>query len=81
MFLNADPLIFKNAEVLRRNMTSSESLLWEYLKNNQLGEKFRRQDPIGIYIADFYCHKHKLIIELDGGIHNDPEVAANDIIR
>ncbi len=81
MFLDPDRLIFQNAEVLRRNMTPAETLLWEYLKNSQLGVKFRRQHPIGIYIADFYCHKHKLIIELDGSIHNVPDVAANDIER
>jgi cyclase len=81
MFLDADRLIFQNAEALRRNMTPAETLLWEYLKNSQLGEKFRRQHPIGIYIADFYCHKYKLIIELDGSIHNVPEIAINDIER
>ena len=79
--MDADRLIFQNAEALRYNMTDAEKLLWAYLRNSQLGEKFRRQHPIGIYIADFYCHKHKLIIELDGGIHNDPNVAANDIER
>ena len=79
--MDADRLIFQNAEALRYNMTDAEKLLWAYLRNSQLGEKFRRQHPIGIYIADFYCHKHKLIIELDGGIHNDPNLAANDIER
>ncbi|MDB5158688.1 MAG: imidazoleglycerol phosphate synthase, cyclase subunit [Mucilaginibacter sp.] len=81
MFLDADPLIFRNAEALRYKMTEAETILWEYLRNNQLGEKFRRQHPIGIYIADFYCHKYKLIIELDGSIHNIPNIAANDIER
>lgn len=56
-------------------------LLWGYLKGNQLGAKFRSQHPLSIYIADFYCHQYKLISELDGSIHNDPEVAAHDIER
>ncbi|RZA03257.1 MAG: imidazole glycerol phosphate synthase subunit HisF [Sphingobacteriaceae bacterium] len=81
MFLGADRLIFQNAETLRYNMTDAEALLWEYLKNNQLGAKFRRQHPISIYMADFYCHKHKLVIELDGSIHDIPEIATNDIQR
>ncbi|TSJ41121.1 imidazole glycerol phosphate synthase subunit HisF [Mucilaginibacter corticis] len=81
MFLNADPLIFRNAEALRHRMTEAETILWEYLRNNQLGKKFRRQHPIGIYIADFYCHKQRLIIELDGEIHNIPDIVANDVER
>jgi cyclase len=81
MFLGADPLIFRNAEVLRYRMTAAEELLWGYLKGKQLGVKFRRQHPLGIYIADFYCHQHKLIIELDGSIHNLHEIAQNDIER
>lgn len=53
-------------------------LLWGYLKGSQLGAKFRRQHPLSIYIADFYCHQYKLVIELDGSIHNNPEVALHD---
>lgn len=49
------------------------------LKNNQLkGFKFRRQHPIGLYITDFYCHKLKLIIEVDGEYHNLPEQIEKD---
>jgi cyclase len=81
LFLGANHLVFKNAEALRYNMTQAETILWGYLKGNQLGVRFRRQHPLGIYIADFYCHKHKLIIELDGSIHQLLEIAANDIIR
>jgi cyclase len=81
MFLGAEAPIFRNAEALRFRMTAAEELLWRYLKNSQLGEKFRRQHPLGIYIADFYCHKHKLVIELDGSIHQLPEIAINDIER
>ena len=81
MFLGADPLIFRNAEALRYRMTAAEDLLWGYLKGKQLGVKFRRQHPLGIYIADFYCHQHKLVIELDGSIHNLPDIIQNDIER
>jgi cyclase len=81
LFLGANHIVFKNAEVLRYNMTQAETILWGYLKGNKLGVRFRRQHPLGIYIADFYCHKHKLIIELDGSIHQLLEIAANDIIR
>ncbi|TCC92070.1 imidazole glycerol phosphate synthase subunit HisF [Pedobacter frigiditerrae] len=81
MFYGASNLIFENARALRNRVTESESLLWEQLKGKQLGLKFRRQHPISIYIADFYCHEIKLSIELDGGIHNEPEVLANDIER
>jgi len=74
-------LIFKNAAALRNNLTPVEMLLWGHLKGSQLGAKFRRQHPLGIYIADFYCHEHKIVIELDGSIHNLPEIAKNDIER
>ena len=56
---------------LRRNITDGEYALWFWLRNNELGCKFRRQVSIGSFIVDFYCHKLKLIIEVDGGIHND----------
>jgi len=81
MFYGASNLIFENAKALRNRVTTSESLLWEHLKSKQLGIKFRRQHPIANYIADFYCHEIKLVIELDGSIHQLPEVLANDIER
>jgi cyclase len=81
MSLGASHLLYKNAGELRNNPTAAESVLWGYLNGNQLGVKFRRQHPLGIYIADFYCHQCKLIIELDGSIHNRPDILENDIIR
>lgn len=78
MFEGASHLIFENAKTLRENMTAAEINLWMYLRKGVNGFKFRRQHPIGIYIADFYCHKAKLIIELDGSIHNIEEVIKND---
>lgn len=60
------------AKALRRNMTKQEKILWEALRRHNLnGVKFKRQVPIGNFVVDFYCHKYRLIIEIDGGIHND----------
>ncbi len=81
MFFGASNLIFENAKVLRKNMTDAEKVLWGYLKAKPNGFKFRRQHPLGIYIADFYCHKLKLVIELDGSIHDNDDVKQNDEIR
>jgi len=81
MFYGASNLIFKRAKELRNRLTDSESLLWNHIKGKQLGVKFRRQHPISNYIADFYCHEIKLVIELDGSIHNLPEIASNDLER
>jgi len=78
MFNGANPLIFELAKGLRKNMTGAEKLLWNHLKEGINGLKFRRQHPIGIYIADFYCHKLKFIIELDGSIHDLSDVKEND---
>ena len=52
-------------------MTLAEKLLWERLKKNQLGVRFKAQHPIDIFIADFYCHKFKLVVEIDGKIHEN----------
>lgn len=72
MYFRAKPGILENARLLRKNMTNAEKILWEKLNNNQLlGLRFRRQHPIDMFIADFYCHKARLVIELDGQIHND----------
>jgi tryptophan synthase alpha chain len=81
MFYGALPLIFERAEVLRKNPTFEEGILWEILKAKKLRVKFRRQHPIWNYIADFYCHELKLVIEVDGSIHDIKEVKNNDQIR
>ncbi len=58
------------AKNLRKHQTNAEALLWQLLRNRQIANaKFRRQHPIEGYIADFYCHEHKLIVELDGSQH------------
>jgi very-short-patch-repair endonuclease len=64
---------------MRRQPTYAEKRLWKLLRTTDL--HFRRQAPFGPYIVDFVCHRHRLIIELDGGIHNLPEVAARDAQR
>jgi len=62
----------KHAKQLRRDLTPQERVLWSELKNRQLdGFKFRKQQPIGPYIADFVCQEHKLVIEADGSQHSD----------
>ncbi|MGZ8517516.1 MAG: endonuclease domain-containing protein, partial [Chitinophagaceae bacterium] len=81
MFEGASHIIFGNAKHLRKNMTDAEKVLWFYLKKGIEGFKFRRQHPIGLYIADFYCHKAKLIVEIDGSIHNQKDVKNADETR
>jgi phosphoribosylformimino-5-aminoimidazole carboxamide ribotide isomerase len=78
MFYKAGPLIFKKAEELRNRQTDTEELLWNFLRQNQLGIKFRRQHPASNYVLDFYAHKIKLAIEIDGSIHELEEVKSND---
>jgi len=58
------------ARRLRRNMTPAEQKLWEALKGRQVaGLKFRCQHPVGPFVLDFYCPERRLVVELDGGIH------------
>ncbi len=78
MWKGAPPENFSRARKLRQNMTSTEKILWEKLNNNQLGYKFRRQHPIHFFIVDFYCHQFKLVIEIDGGYHNNKEQRTAD---
>jgi very-short-patch-repair endonuclease len=67
---------------LRQRQTEAEKKLWEYLRAKRLmGLKFRRQRPIGRYIADFYCAETHLAIELDGSVHDTKDQEAYDKIR
>ena len=59
-------------------LTSAEQTFWLCLKQNFREYKFRKQHSISIYIANFYCHKLKLVIEIDGSIHQSEEVKLND---
>lgn len=61
------------ARELRRNATLSERSLWNLLRRNRLGLKFRRQHPIGRYVVDFYCHAAALAVELDGLVHGSQQ--------
>ena len=81
MHYSASKTIFQYAEVLRKNMTEAEKIVWERLCKNQLGVRIRRQHPIYKYIADYYCHELKLVIEIDGGIHLSKENRQYDVSR
>ena len=62
-------------------MTQSETKLWNALRKEIRSYKFRRQHPIGDYIADFICLSYKLVIEVDGGYHNEPQQQQDDLWR
>jgi very-short-patch-repair endonuclease len=67
------------AKALRRDMTAAEKKLWLHLRNRQLSDAvFRKQVPIGPYIADFCCLKSRLVIEIDGGQHDESK---SDAVR
>jgi very-short-patch-repair endonuclease len=70
------------ARELRRNVTDAEKKLWQQLRLlKDTNRHFRRQVPIGEYIADFACHRCRLVVELDGGQHSEPENLARDQAR
>ena len=70
------------AQELRQKQTPAEETLWECLRNRRLSSaKFRRQHPLGRYIADFYCHEAGLVIELQGSVHSAKEQREYDAIR
>ena len=74
--------VIEIAKKLRKRQTEAENLLWKYLRGNRIKNvKFRRQYPIGRYIADFYCIKQRLAIELDGKIHDEIDRQEYDLIR
>jgi len=67
---------------LRQNLTPAEAYLWSYLKARKFeGKRFTRQHSIAKYIVDFYCPSEKLIIELDGEVHNNTMAHDYDTIR
>ncbi len=66
----------------RHSPTLAEAMLWSKLRGGRLhGLKFRRQHPLGTFILDFCCVTHRLVIEVDGGIHNQPAQAEHDAAR
>lgn len=68
--LKYDPRLKQRAKELRNNSTDAEIMLWNNIKNRQLGVRFIRQKPIDSFIVDFYCRELSLVIEVDGEIHN-----------
>jgi very-short-patch-repair endonuclease len=81
MHEGAKPILFERAQNLRKRETEAEKILWEKLSNKQLGVKFRRQHPLYKFIVDFYCHELRLVIEVDGSIHDLKEQAEYDEFR
>ena len=79
MFFGAKAELFTLALQMRKNPTEAERAMWKILRKfRQSGFPFRRQHPIEFYIADFYCHKLKLVIEVDGEIHTENEIQSHD---
>lgn len=77
MYKTHNPALVANAKALRRNMTKEERHLWyDFLRTHSA--KFQRQKVLGNYIADFYCAKHHLVIELDGSQHFEPSGQLRD---
>jgi very-short-patch-repair endonuclease len=70
-----------HAAAHRATPTLTEAILWQALRGSQLGVGFRRQVPIGRYIADFVAHSHRLIVEVDGGYHSTPAQLRADARR
>ena len=74
-FMTANPKIYKRIkeiqEYLKKYATKSERIIWKYLRNKKTGHKIRRQHIINRYIADFVCLRKKLVIEIDGKIHEN----------
>jgi very-short-patch-repair endonuclease len=72
----------ERSQELRKNLTTAEKFLWSKIRAKQIkGCWFYRQKPVGEYIADFYCPKAKLIVEVDGSHHLLSEVSENDLVR
>jgi very-short-patch-repair endonuclease len=72
----------ETARELRKKQTSAEAIMWELLRDRRFADlKFRRQHQIGDYVADFYCDENKLVVELDGPVHDDPKQARKDKTR
>ena len=75
------PKGLRSAKRLRRDMSLPEVLLWRLLRQRPLGVKFRRQHPIGDFVADFYCAERNLVIEIDGIAHDAGDRPQRDASR
>ncbi|MDQ3022345.1 MAG: endonuclease domain-containing protein [Bacteroidota bacterium] len=81
-FKNAKPEIFASGRKLRKQMTAAEIILWRELRGKKVnGLRFRRQHPVSRFVVDFYCHEKKLVIELDGEVHDSKEAKEKDESR
>src|SRR5437763_1666722 len=70
------------ARDLRKNMTPAEQRLWAALRRGALaGLRFRKQHPLETFVVDFCCPAHRLIVEVDGAVHDQPDVAEHDALR
>ena len=79
MFFGAIAELFSLALHMRKNPTEAETAMWKMLRKfRQSGFPFRRQHPIEFYIADFYCHNLRLVIEVDGEIHTEKQIQSHD---
>jgi imidazole glycerol-phosphate synthase subunit HisF len=79
MFFGAKAELFELALQMRKNPTQAEKCLWIAIKKfRKEGYPFRRQHPISFFIADFYCHQVKLVVEVDGKIHLTSENIERD---
>ncbi|SDG96591.1 Very-short-patch-repair endonuclease [Dyadobacter soli] len=81
MHEGAKPILFQRAQDLRKRETEAEKVLWEKLSNKQLGVKFRRQHPLYRFVVDFYCHELRLVVEVDGSVHDSSEQTEYDEFR
>ncbi|MEI7983889.1 MAG: endonuclease domain-containing protein [Bacteroidota bacterium] len=78
-YFGADQETVRRAWELRNSMTFAENILWQKLRFKKLqGAIFRRQHPIKYFIVDFYYHRARLVIEVDGEIHDDPQAISHD---
>src|SRR5688572_12398153 len=74
--------IVEAARHLRQELTPAEAILWAALRGRRVaGLKFRRQHPYDRFVLDFFCVEHQLEVEVDGGIHTNPQQAAHDAER
>jgi len=81
-YFGASPEMLRLAGELRKSMTQAEKVLWEKLRNKKIkGVRFRRQHPIGEFIADFFSYETLMVIEIDGAVHQDPSQLERDIER
>ena len=79
MFLGAKAELFTLALQMRKNPTEAERAMWKILRKfRHIGFPFRRQHPVEFYVADFYCHKLRLVIEVDGEIHTKKDIQSHD---